>query len=210
MSEPTRDAFAAHLAGLSAVVAAPPRPDRPANIEEAAAFYPETRRGDANKAIARQLGVSVRQVQRYRRAARGEAGEVRAIPTARLKPVLDTARRRQLAAWRKATQAGVRVDPLDTVAANGIDMRMRAWLIVSSPPSRVHTMPASEHVGPNTHARYQPVPGSELADALAAWREGDRDLAGELIDRAFLDAYGLPDIAGRHTELEDVEWTQIR
>jgi hypothetical protein len=208
VSKAVEDALEQALRGLPAPAEPPPMPAPPADIEAAAQFYGGG--AEANKAIAKQLGVSVRQVQRARKAARGEGGETRNLSTAGLKRVKSTARRRQLSIWRKAVAAAkATIAPTQRIRRRGIDMRIRGWLIVSAPPARVHTMPADAHVGRNRRHRTVHVPGELLGDAMGLWEAGDREAAAEAVEGAFLTAYELPSTADRPVELEHVEWAQI-
>src|SRR5690606_5128125 len=118
-----------------------------------------------------------------------------------LKRARTTARRRQLATWRKAVAAAKAVaTPTARVLRRGLDVRMRAWLIVSQPPARVHTMPA-DVAG---HPRTLHVPGSVLRPVMDAWTAGDRESAAEELEDVFLAVYGLPGAT-----LEEVEWCQV-
>lgn len=169
-----------------------PVPAEP-SFEDIAASYPEGR--GRNAAIARDAGVSIRTVQRWdappgpghQRRTFGRSAQSRAFREqgrARLRAKAQRdARQRQRANYRRA-------------GADGLRYRVVGAIIVSKPPPRFHVMPADVGGRPNPLR----VTGPELEAALELMAEGDDDEAEELLQAAFFDAYGLPDVEVSHLE----------
>lgn len=182
-------------------------PPRVGNVDEAAAYYGRPRRErtraiSPNRAMADQLGVSIRTVQRWRKAERGEGGQTRHPKDVALRRrLVATANRRARAAWKARNDSILAGwSPIGRVRRAGLNMRLRAWLIVSQPPARVQTMPADAGGRP----RYQWVPGNLLGSVLDSWQAGDREVAGLQLVDAFLIAYMLPG-----AEVTAIDWCQV-
>lgn len=173
-----------------------PRPPAPTTIEESASWFGKPRQ--QNRAIADELGVHIREVQRHRKRERGEGGQTRQLPAAAVKRITKIARRRQLAAWNKANKAAG-FDRYAHVRRHGVIARVEGDVRISKLWEH-RVMPVDMPPG---HRRHQFIEGAGLDRALEALEAGDIDETGfELLDAFFL-AYGAPvSEVGELTEVE--------
>lgn len=182
-----------------------PRPAPPGSIDEAASWFGSPR--EQNRAIADHYGVSIRQVQRWRKYETDAPGQKRKPPADVRKRILGLARRRQLAAWRaRNDRIGAGFDPIARMRNHGLDMRLDASVSVYGRPPKRMMMPAPAGNRP----MWQHVRPDLLGPTIDAWTEGEHELAGDELTQAFLIAYGLDVIGGEPSEVETVHAAWVR
>lgn len=131
------------------------------------------------------------------------------------------ARRRRLERYLAGTRGQKRADPafvkavraaarqivygpgLARARRHGLRMRIRAWITVSRPPPKVHTMPA-DVAGRPAYTHLEPY----LVDpVLDVWERDDEDAAGAQLLAAFFLAYWG---AANPAEIDEIEWVEVR
>lgn len=148
----------------------------PESLEGIAALFGTPR--ERNRAIATELGVTIREVQRWRRTESGQTprsdrNNYRRLPATRRQQLRAAARPRAVA----ANAARLR--------RVGLDMRIRATIRVSNTRrSGWFPTPFSE-----AHPRFAHVPGRLVGQAIDPFLAGDLDSAADRLEAGFWAAY---------------------